>query len=452
MGILIYFLAIFFWQTYVEHRHTHQTMGCACSNDSQPAYTQFEIVDHGLYYYESKEERYAGVRDASKMTPLRRIGTRLVTHPTSWDHPKASDASKWYLLIIATGGGSDFWHSAERKILLQVETSEEHNSLTYRLKSSIEMVDIEAPFKMELDAFLSRLSSYGKDSAAYYKFGIALTSLKAFSAARTLYLKAIELDYRICRRNFKEYKLPQEIVETVLEDDPSFAPALQYYSFRLLKRGEIDMARSFAEEAIRIDPMYAHAHYILGMCLWSKKTSGGDLSEARQALEEAIRLNPEYALAYIGYGAVMTKLKDFSAARSAYEKAIKLNPGNATAYFNYGNLFMEGFGDFTAACRAYEKAIEIYPKYAAAYLTYSVALRRLAMDSEANIAYEKAIQLDPSLSAAQDASLLTPRVSPRHWSPRNNLVDFERNHRESDGMSLLSPRTSPRNWSPRNFQ
>jgi len=58
------------------------TMGCAGSNLSQTDMykksTNFEIVDHGLYCYESKYQVNAKTKakDASKMIPLGRVGPR----------------------------------------------------------------------------------------------------------------------------------------------------------------------------------------------------------------------------------------------------------------------------------------------------------------------------------------------------------------------------------------
>lgn len=94
-------------------------------------------------------------------------------------------------------------------------------------------------------------------------------------------------------------------------------------------------------------------------------------------------------------------------ARSAYEKAIALDPGVANAHFNYGKLLMKAFGDFAATCGAYEKAIEINAGLAGAYLNYSTAFRKLDRDSEANNAYEKAIQLSPSLRNAAGQNFVT---------------------------------------------
>lgn len=392
-------------------------MGCAGSNLSQTDVykksTNFEIVDHGLYWYESKYQVNAKTKakDASKMIPLGRVGTRLVTQPIISDHPGVSDDSKWYLLIMYTAEGADTWRSAECKMLLQVFTKQEHVKWCASLKNSIDIVDVEVPFKKALATFLK---CDPKDFMAHYNFGITLTALKASLSARSVYETAIDLDYQSCLRDNKQYQVPQSVVEKVVGNDP-LAPALQSYSARLLKSGDVTAARIFAEEAIRIDPKYADGYYILGMCLGNGKKL---LPEARSAFAKAIRLNPENALALIGYGAVLTKLKEFTAARCAYELAITLNPGIADAHFNYGNLLMEGWfhrdADLTSACAAYKKAIEIDPGYAKAYLNYSMALRRLEMDTEANEAYEKAIQLDPSLEEAQTA--LSPRVSsPRNW-------------------------------------
>src|SRR6185503_16000394 len=60
---------------------------------------------------------------------------------------------------------------------------------------------------------------------------------------------------------------------------------------RLLDSGRLPEARQALEEAVRVDPGSAEAHFMLG---WVRER-GGDLEGAVEAYQEALRLAPQVA-------------------------------------------------------------------------------------------------------------------------------------------------------------
>ena len=120
-------------------------------------------------------------------------------------------------------------------------------------------------------------------------------------------------------------------------------------------------------EAVRIDPRFAQAYYLLGRAY----TRQGQLKEAASAFKHAAELdaNPTF---YVSLGKALKSQgrtpQEMGEAKAAFEQALKINPQDAQAHLELGRLCVEN-EQFDQARRELEKALELEPDFfEAAYL------------------------------------------------------------------------------------
>jgi tetratricopeptide (TPR) repeat protein len=117
---------------------------------------------------------------------------------------------------------------------------------------------------------------------------------------------------------------------------------LQYETaLKLARMGDIEGAKTFLGETLRINPDIHEAYYSLGKLAQAQ----GDLNEARRHLQEAIRRNPSSSQALSLSAQLSLDLGDADRAREEALGAIRSNPNNgearlvmATIYQSQGDL------------------------------------------------------------------------------------------------------------------
>lgn len=80
--------------------------------------------------------------------------------------------------------------------------------------------------------------------------------------------------------------------------------------------------------------------------------------EALAAYEQAIHLDPNYAHAYIGKGDVLSFIRRFEEALAAYDQAIRLDPHNGRFYARKGSL-LSRMGRYEESNQARERARQL---------------------------------------------------------------------------------------------
>lgn len=119
----------------------------------------------------------------------------------------------------------------------------------------------------------------------------------------------------------------------------------------------------------------------------------GMLDEAVKEFRKAIELDPESAHAYDNLGTVLAEKQLYREALSCYLTAIRLEPDAPTAHYNLAS-FLATHG-LEMAAEEYREAIDLDPEYPDAHVNLGITSADLGKPKEAELAFERAIELAP---------------------------------------------------------
>ena len=184
-------------------------------------------------------------------------------------------------------------------------------------------------------------------------------------------------------------------------DPEAYNLALQGRFF-LERRSQKDLERAvdYFRQARERDPEYALAWAGLSEA-YGYQADGGFAPpadghrRAREAAEKALVLDPQLAEAHLAMGWIQQFYDwDWEAADASYRRALDLEPGNALALRRVaGQAFT--LGRWSEAIDLTNKAIERDPLRPSTYSNLGLTLLAANRDREAEIAFRKAMELDP---------------------------------------------------------
>ena len=143
--------------------------------------------------------------------------------------------------------------------------------------------------------------------------------------------------------------------------------------------------------------------YLQGQYFFKRRTPE-NWKKAKTYFEEAIRLDPNYAPAWLGLARVhhnevssgeLSALEGFRIIQSDIEKALELDPNLADAYTQLGNLQNKYSWDWTAAEASYRRALELEPENASATRQFGVLKNALGQYKDSLELLNKSVELDP---------------------------------------------------------
>jgi protein O-GlcNAc transferase len=131
--------------------------------------------------------------------------------------------------------------------------------------------------------------------------------------------------------------------------------------------------------------------------------------DAVAAFQQAVKLDPELAEAHfrlgLGYEAV-GKSEDaeseYKKAVEAYKKYFEGNPDDAEAHYNLGQTYAN-LGNYSEAIREYRQATKLKTDDPDIYYDLGMAHTKLAQYDQAAAAFSKSLEIDPDYYRAQDA-------------------------------------------------
>jgi tetratricopeptide (TPR) repeat protein len=212
-------------------------------------------------------------------------------------------------------------------------------------------------------------------SSPELQLGIALAQKGDFKKAEEAFEQAVTLHPRDARAltalgQVQEQlgKLPEsiEIFRKVIELDPRSADAHENLGIALGDRSDLAAALNESSVAIRLAPNSASAHFLRGRLL-------GDLGkheEARPEFRMALDIAPEYAQALYYWAALEGDEHNIVMQGNLLKRYLRLRPDQATAFDQLGHVLEEEHRESEAVV-AWRRAIALNPQYAEA--TYSIA-------------------------------------------------------------------------------
>lgn len=178
---------------------------------------------------------------------------------------------------------------------------------------------------------------------------------------------------------------------------------------RLMDR---DFAAALTEfqEAVRLDPEFADAHFKLGVCY--KET--GNWEAAAESLQEAVRLNPSQVEPLFELGEVYRLLDKLTQAIRAYVLACELAPRNFELRYRLATCYHQT-GDLNLAVDAYHEAIRLEPRNAYVRSNLGAALAAQGKTYEAIKAYKESLECNEAQPIVL-VNLATVYLQQERWS------------------------------------
>lgn len=164
----------------------------------------------------------------------------------------------------------------------------------------------------------------------------------------------------------------------VLQDSADHPDACHLLSMISHQRRDGKTARAWILKAVQAAPGRADIINDFGLILMDGKM----FEEAVVHFEQAIRLNPLMAEAHFNKGLACKAMSDDGAALSAFRKALACDAAFSKAHFCIGDLFLRQ-GDRCNAEHHFRAAIDIDPVYTAAYNHLAICLSEQGRLSEA---------------------------------------------------------------------
>jgi len=195
---------------------------------------------------------------------------------------------------------------------------------------------------------------------------------------------------------------------------------------RALEKHDLDAALAEFQEAVKLDPQFAEAHFQLGLVQKQK----GDLPEAAESLQEAVRLDPTKVEPIFQLGEVYRLLKKTTQAIRAYAMACDLDPRNFELWCRLATCYHQS-GDLEKAVEAYQEAIGIQPKNAFVYSNLGAALESQGRMYEAIKAYKQSLECEGADQAVVLVNLATVYLNQDRWRTAhlalNKAIDINPN-------------------------
>jgi tetratricopeptide (TPR) repeat protein len=187
-------------------------------------------------------------------------------------------------------------------------------------------------------------------------------------------------------------KMYREAIDVFREDTSKNPVILNKIGIAYHQMQQLDNARKYYEQAIRLKPDYAEAINNLGTVYYAKKNFGRSIRYYRRAL----KYSPNSASVYSNLGTAYFARKKYKEAMETYQTALKLDPNVFENHGSYGVLLEE---------RSVEERAVFHFHMAKLYAQAGrneLALQYLRRALEEGFKEKKKIEEDPDFQAMRD--------------------------------------------------
>jgi len=221
------------------------------------------------------------------------------------------------------------------------------------------------------------------------------------------YLKIMEGNDLVSRRNIKDNNLARRIAEEVLAMCPEVPMAyllmanvhsLDYwFGSTTSPRESVDKAIELVQKALAMDDTIAEAHGFLGSLYTQKREYEKGIAQG----ERAVALNPGDPTVIAYYAMSLNFAGRSEEAITLLEKAIRLNP--VGSHYNHisshqlGNALMLT-GRYEEAVSAYKKVIQRTPNYIWAHVMLAATYSMMGRETEARAEAAEVLRINPKFS------------------------------------------------------
>jgi tetratricopeptide (TPR) repeat protein len=179
----------------------------------------------------------------------------------------------------------------------------------------------------------------------FYQFKAAMSTevddtafkVQALSLAQA---DAVRADFLVYNQRVKDARA---LLERVLRDDPSNASAHETMGYLEFRQGNLDQARKWYEQAVKLDSQsFLANYYYAAIAMNGGPLNSENKSQIESSLRAAIKLNPSFAPAYdqlaAFYGMQHQNLEE---AHTLALHAVQLDPGNLHYRLDTANILLQ---------------------------------------------------------------------------------------------------------------
>jgi Tfp pilus assembly protein PilF len=200
-----------------------------------------------------------------------------------------------------------------------------------------------------LTLYKAAVQSNPRSAVAFNNLAIEYTRMGLSNEAEAAYKKALSLSQSVYvqtngRVNLariylgqKQYKEAMKELDEALQIKADFSTIYQIYGFIYREMGQYDKAAAMWERGLHFSPRSAEIMESMGMMYLHNK----ELEKAKHYLKEAIRVQFDRYSAYFNLGQVFQEESDFVSAIEAYRKSLEFNPEFASAHYCLGTLYAQ---------------------------------------------------------------------------------------------------------------
>jgi len=149
------------------------------------------------------------------------------------------------------------------------------------------------------------------------------------------------------------------------------------------------------EAAFRWALLVTKHNHIARMGMGNVWLARGDLRMAQSAYEEALRIKPDYVEAHNNLALVLMRTGRADEAIIHYRQALTENPDSAEVHNNLGAV-LAGLGKFPEAGISFRKAVELKPDYTDAHSNLAAVLTKQGQIAEAIARYRVILGINPT--------------------------------------------------------